>query len=439
MKTIKGTYDILPEESEKWQAVEDLIRQICWVYDYKEIRTPIFEATEVFKRENDSSDMVNKEMYTFDVGRNSLTLRPEGTAGIIRSFTQHKLYGSMEMPGKFYYVGPMFRHENPQKGRQRQFHQFGIENIGVKNPIIDVEVMALGYSFIKSLGLSSIKVLVNTLGDEVSRKNYQAALKDYIKPILPELCDDCRARYEKNPLRILDCKVDCDHPKIKDAITISDYLTEESKAYFAKVLEGLDALQIPYEVSQQLVRGLDYYTETVFEVISTQEESGSQSTIFGGGRYDNLVQYFGGPEMSGVGFAVGLERLLILAEIEGIDFGNSNDVDVYVMSFKEAEVAALVAAVECRAAGYKTELNVVDRSMKSQFKSVDRKNAKIVVIVGEDEAKNNQVAVKCIATQEQLKVDVTNLVQVIDNFFEKENHDDHHGECHNENCKCKGE
>lgn len=429
MKTVKGTYDILPVETKKWRVVEELIQQLCWVYDYNEVRTPIFEETEVFKRENDSSDMVNKEMYTFDIGRNSLTLRPEGTAGIIRSFVQHKLFGSMEMPGKFYYVGPMFRHENPQKGRQRQFHQFGIENIGVKSPIIDAEVIALGYSLMKAVGLSSIKVLVNTLGDDQSRKNYRDALKEYFKPYLGELCQDCQSRYEKNPLRILDCKVDHEHSAIQKCIELKDYLTSESKEYFEKVLGALDGLGIPYEINQRLVRGLDYYTDTVFEVVSTHEDAGSQSTIFGGGRYDGLVEYFGGPEMSGVGFGVGLERLIMMAEAEGIDLSGSDDIDVYVMTLGDVGSKALEAATMCRAAGYKTELNVVERSMKSQFKSVDRKNSKVVLIIGEDEARENKVTVKHISSQSQQTVDADEVVALVDSYLMSE-------ETH---CGCQGE
>ncbi len=430
MKTVKGTYDILPAEAQRWQVIEDMIRQLCWVYDYKEIRTPIFELTEVFKRENDSSDMVNKEMYTFQSGRESLTLRPEGTAGIIRSFVQNKMHGNADLPVKLYYVGAMFRHENPQKGRQRQFHQFGIENIGAKSPLVDAETIALGYSLIKAVGLSEIKVLVNTIGDEKSRSNYREALENYFKPCIHELCEDCQKRLDKNPLRILDCKVDQAHPKIKSAVEIKDYLTPESKEYFDKVLEALDALDIPYEVDPRLVRGLDYYTDTVFEVVSIHEEAGSQSTIFGGGRYDGLVEYFGGPSLSGIGFGVGMERLLLMAEAERVDFGLSDEIDVYVMSLGNVGTKPLEAATLCRAAGYKTEVNMVDRSMKSQFKSVDRKKAKVVIIVGEDEVKENKVAIKNIATQHQQVVELSNLIASIDQMFQVE--EEHH-------CLCKGE
>lgn len=429
-QTPRGTYDILPTESYKWHQIEELIRTFCMLYDYKEIRTPIFEDTAVFKRANDSSDMVNKEMYSFEMGSDSLTLRPEGTAGVARSFVQNKLFGCMEMPAKLYYMGEMFRHERPQKGRQRQFNQFGIENIGIKSPIADAETIALGYSLVKTVGLSSVKVLVNTLGDDASRVAYKEALKVYFEPFVDELCHDCKRRYEQNPLRLLDCKIDHDHPAMKNAPSLDDYLTPESKAYFKQVLEALDALDIPYEVDNTLVRGLDYYTHTVFEVVSTHEEAGSQATIFAGGRYDGLVQYFGGPEMSGVGFAIGLERLLIMAEAENVIFDEEPGLDVYVMSLGSVGNVPLQIATECRAAGYSTELNMIERSMKSQFKSVDRKHAKIVLIVGEDEIKNNEVTLKHIESQTQKTIKIVDVVEVLDHFLNEEH------EC---NCGCQHE
>ena len=296
-QTPRGTYDILPDEMNRWHHAEEVIRETTKRYRYREIRTPYFEETKVFKRENDSSDMVNKEMYTFAMHDDSYTLRPEGTAGVIRAFNQHKLYGSMEMPGRFYYLGAMFRHERPQKGRQRQFTQFGIENIGAKSPELDAETIALGYDIVKQMGISSIKVCINTLGDDASRSAYRTALKEYFKPHLEELCGDCHRRYEQNPLRILDCKVDRDKECMHTAPKLSDYLNEESKDYFNRVLACLDALEIPYEVDDHLVRGLDYYTHTVFEVVSTRPDSGAQATIFAGGRYDHFVEYYGGPEM----------------------------------------------------------------------------------------------------------------------------------------------
>ena len=417
-QTPRGTYDILPDEIYKWHDVEDKIRNIAEKYCYEEIRTPYFESTGVFARENDSSDMVNKEMYSFMSGDESYTLRPEGTAGVIRSFDQHKFYGSMELPAKFYYVGPMFRHERPQKGRQRQFNQFGVENIGVKSPQIDAECIALGYSIVKSFGIKSIKVLINTLGDDESRSNYRAALKEHFKDHLDDLCSDCKRRYEQNPLRILDCKVDKDNEYVKSAPVLQDYLNEESKQYFNEVLATLDILGIPYEIDNRLVRGLDYYTHTVFEVVSLHEDSGSQSTIFAGGRYDHLVEYFGGPNLSGMGFAIGLERLMMLIDAEGNDLNEDDGFDVYVMSLGNYQKEALDIATMLRAAGYKTDVNLQPRSMKAQFKSSDRKASKFVIIVGEDEVKNDQYVLKNQSTKEQISVSYEQIVNKLDELME---------------------
>ena len=415
-QTPRGTYDILPDEIYKWHDVEDKIRNIAEKYCYEEIRTPYFESTGVFARENDSSDMVNKEMYSFMSGDESYTLRPEGTAGVIRSFDQHKFYGSMELPAKFYYVGPMFRHERPQKGRQRQFTQFGVENIGVKSPEIDAETIALGINIIKSLGIQSYKVLINTLGDDASRSAYREALKTHFKDHLDELCGDCHRRYEQNPLRILDCKVDHDNPIVQSAPQLSDYLNDESKEYFQRVLNALDALGIPYEIDNRLVRGLDYYTHTVFEVVSTRKDSGAQATVFAGGRYDHLVEYFGGPELSGMGFAIGLERLLMLASEEGYEFTLPKELDAYVISLGNVGSTPLVIANKLRDKGYKCEVNMTARSLKAQFKSADRNKTKYIIILGEDELKEGVVNLKNTATREQVTVSIDDIEKQIESW-----------------------
>ncbi|MDY5252458.1 MAG: histidine--tRNA ligase [Erysipelotrichaceae bacterium] len=419
-QTMRGFYDILPEKSEAWLKMESLIRTMCTLYDYDEIRTPIVEDTKVFKRENDSSDMVNKEMYSFVMGKDNYTLRPEGTAGVIRSFVEHKFYGSMELPAKLYYIGPMFRHERPQKGRQRQFHQFGIENIGLMSPLADAECIALGYSILKAFGLKSIKVLINTLGDDESRANYRSALKEHFAASLDELCDDCKRRYEQNPLRILDCKVDHDKKSVQTAPKLLDYLNESSRAYFGQVLKMLETLGIPYEIDDKLVRGLDYYTHTVFEVVSLHEDSGSQSTIFGGGRYDHLVEYFGGPSLSGVGFAIGLERLMMLIEAEGQQLTEEKSLDVYVMSLGDCQAKALEIATILRSNGYKCEANLQARSMKSQFKSVDRKKAKYMIVAGEDEIAKDCYTIKDLATKQEYPTTLANMVEVLDGLIEGE-------------------
>ncbi len=418
-QTPRGTYDILPDEIAKWHDVEEVIRKQTELYRYREIRTPYFEDTSVFARENDSSDMVNKEMYTFNMGDGSFTLRPEGTAGVIRAFDQHKLYGSMEMPGRFYYMGAMFRHERPQKGRQRQFTQFGVENIGAKTPELDAETIALGYDIVKAMGISSVKVCINTLGDDESRAAYREALKTHFAPYLDELCPDCKRRYEQNPLRILDCKVDKDLECLKSAPRLTDYLNEESRSYFERVLKGLEALNIPYEIDDRLVRGLDYYTHTVFEVVSTRPDSGAQATIFAGGRYDHFVSYYGGPDLSGIGFAIGLERLINLATDEGHDFGTERGLDAYVIGLGDVSGYVLKTTQELRRAGYTAEGNLVPRGLKAQFKSADRKKAKFIVILGEDEVKNGTVNVKCSDDKVQKTVQLEELLTAIADWEEK--------------------
>ncbi len=411
-QTPRGTYDILPEEIGAWHDAEAAIRRITELYRYREIRTPYFEDTKVFKRENDSSDMVNKEMYTFAMGSESYTLRPEGTAGVIRAFDQHKLYGAMELPARFWYMGAMFRHERPQKGRQRQFTQFGVENIGAKSPELDAETIALGYDIVKAMDISSVKVLINTLGDDASRAAYREALKEHFAPHLEELCGDCKRRYEQNPLRILDCKVDHDKDCMKTAPKLSDYLNEESQAYFDQVLKCLDALGIPYEIDEHLVRGLDYYTHTVFEVVSTRPESGAQATVFAGGRYDHFVSYYGGPDLSGIGFAIGMERLIALAKEEGHVFREDPACQAYVIGLGAVGSTVLKTVQDLRRAGIVAEGNMVPRSLKAQFKSADRCGAKYTVIIGEDEVKNGTCNVK-LPDRTQVTVSLAELAACI--------------------------
>ena len=400
-QTPRGTYDILPEECVRWYEIESLLHKKSRLYRYQEIRTPFFEDTRVFARPQDSSDMVNKEMYSFSSGSDSYTLRPEGTAGVIRAFDQHKLYGRMELPARFYYLGPMFRHERPQKGRQRQFTQFGIENIGLKSPYIDAEVIAFGVEILREAGITNTKVCLNTLGDDASRKAYQEALRAYFSPHIDAFCADCHRRLKQNPLRIMDCKIDMDNPLLQSAPRLYDYLNEESKDYFKEVQEALHKLGIAYEIDERLVRGLDYYTHTVFEVKSTREDAGAQSTIFGGGRYDHLVSYFGGPQMSGIGFAIGLERLLMLMEQEGHDFAPQPECDVYVLSLGNTQAEALFLAEELRRAKLIAEVNLTPRSLKAQFKSAERSKADLLVILGEDEVKNGTAVLKMAGTKEQ--------------------------------------
>jgi len=427
-QTPRGTQDIFYEENKKWEFLEQLIKDFASVYHLKMIRTPVFEHTEVFKRGNDSSDVVNKEMYTFeDKGGRSLTLRPEGTAGLIRAYVEHKLFSDPEIVSKFYYMGPNFRYERPQKGRMRIHHQFGVEYIGAKNPLMDAEIIYLGVSFINQLGLVQSKVLINTLGDEASRIAYKNVLKDYFKDHVSELCPDCQRRYEQNPLRILDCKVDAHHPSLINVPLLQSVLTEDSKAYFKAVCDQLTNLGIEWEVSDRLVRGLDYYSETVFEVVSTSEKMGSQSTIFGGGRYDHLVENFNGPSRSGVGFGMGIERLLVACEAEEVEFDVSDDVDVYVLSLSGAQNQVQSIALWLRTQGFKVEYDLANRSKNSLFKAIERSKARVLVFVTQEGFVSSTVNVKQAGSTTSSEVIKEKLIEYIDHVL-SHHHDDHdHG------------
>lgn len=418
-QNVKGTNDLIKDDLKSFEYVKKIFRNFSLNYGFEEIETPVFEDVKVFKRENDTSDMVNKEMYLLG-DEKELALRPEGTASVIRAFVQHKLYTN-DLPYKLFYIEKMYRKERPQKGRLREFTQLGLEVFGEKNPLIDAEVLAFGYNFLKALGLSQIKILINTLGDKKSREKYSLALKEYFKQYEDKLSEDSKMRLVKNPLRILDTKLEHEKEIVKNAPNIFEFLSEESKEYFEKVLNYLNVLKIPYEVEQKLVRGLDYYTDTVFEVISTNKESGAQNALFAGGRYDNLVEYFGGPKLSGVGFAMGLERLLILMKAEDILHIKEDELDVYVIDLSCGDSYVLEVADKLRKDNLKTELNFYDRKIKSQFKTVERKNAKVVVIIGEDEIKNRSVNIKDIKKQVQKTVKFEDITKEIKEMLGEEN------------------
>lgn len=427
-QTIKGTYDILPDRYAEFAYVETLWQQFLSLYGYKMMRTPHLEHLGVYQKENDTSDMVTKEMFTFTInGHDYLCLRPEGTAGIIRAVIEHKLYNLYDLPLKIAYQGEMFRYERPQKGRQRQFTQLGVENIGAKSPLIDAEVIALGYFFLKTLGLKEIKVCLNSLGDQKSRLAYKAALQAYFTSYKDELCPDCQRRLAKNPLRILDCKVDRSKEFMHAAPQMSAYLTEEAKAYFAKVQSCLKRIAIPYELDERLVRGLDYYTDTVFEVISTHDNAGAQSTIFGGGRYDSLIAEMGGPELSGIGFAIGEERLVLLGEAEGIFGAKETNLDVYLINLDVENDYALEVATLLRNNGFMTEMNFYQRSLKAQFKSAERQQARFIAIVGEDERNKRTVTLKDQRNAKQESIAYDDLINYLDEILgEEENAADTH-------------
>ena len=417
-KAPRGTVDILPAQSGKWQELEQLLRTICANYNVKEMRTPIFEHTELFNRAvGDTTDVVSKEMYTFeDKKGRSMTLRPEGTAGIVRAYVENKLYGLPEKLQKIYYMGPMFRYERPQNGRQRQFHQFGVEMLGVESPYVDVECMLMAVTVVEALGLKNIQLHINSLGDQESRDAYREALQNHFQPVLNELCHDCQVRYEKNPLRILDCKVDKDHPMMKTAPQTIDYLSESAKAHFDKVCALLDDLEIDYIVDPNLVRGLDYYSHTVFEIISDDPKLGAGSTVGGGGRYNGLVEELGGPQTPGVGFAFGMERLMIAL---GDDHEDEEGLDVYIMPLgSEAKDLAMQIMTMLRANGFTCDMDQCDRGLKGQFKSADRFHAHFSMIIGDEEVQKEVVNMKCNHTKEQVEVPLENIVEFIENHYE---------------------
>lgn len=405
LNRVKGTYDVLPNESKKWQKLESVIKEVTHLYHFKEIRTPIMEYADVFHRENEQSDMVTKETYNFhDRSNRLLTLRPEGTAGVMRAYVENKLYADQGLQ-KLYYFGPNFRYERPQKGRYRQFFQFGIEAIGSNDPAIDAEVIMLSYDFIKKLGLKGVKVRINSLGDKASRQMYQNALKAHFEPHRETLCSDCQVRIDKNPLRILDCKVDQGHQAIIDAPTPIDYLNETSKLYFDQVINYLDAAHIEYELAPRLVRGLDYYSHTVFEIEANIEGFGAQNVLGGGGRYQDLIKELGGPDTAGIGVAFGMERLLMAIDIENPDFVKDESLDVYIIKFSDKlKNEAINMIHNLRVNELKTDMNYLNRSFKAQLKEALKYNSKYLIFLGEEEFEQGFVAIKDTKTETQENV-----------------------------------
>lgn len=420
----KGTKDILGLEAKKWQYIGRVVDEIMEKYNYAYIRTPIFESTELFHRGvGENTDIVSKETYDFiDRGERAMTLRPEGTAGVVRSYIENKMYGDASQPMKFYYNGPMYRYERPQAGRERELTQFGCELIGSDDPLTDAEVISLAVNIYHILGLKQITVHINSLGDKASRDNYRNALLDYFKPHLASLCDDCKTRYEKNPLRILDCKVDGDSELFKNAPKTIDYLNEESKNRFDKVLEYLDILEIRYEVDSNVVRGLDYYNHTVFEVEADIKEMGSGNVIGAGGRYNGLVEQLGGPSTPGIGFASGIDRLLLALEYEGVELPVKEDIDLYLLYVNEEEKKyAIYLTQELRLNGFKVETESLNRSLKAQFKQADRLNAKFTIVLNSEELNEDEVTIKNTKTKEEAKVQLDALIYYLDeNLIDEE-------------------
>ena len=409
---VKGTYDILPNEINKWQYLESKIDDITKKYHYEEIRTPVFEYSEVFHREGDFSDMVTKETYNFkDKGGRDITLRPEGTAGIVRSFVENKMYANNDLT-KLYYISNMYRYERPQKGRYREFRQFGLEAIGAKSPLLDAEVIKMASEFIESLGLKEVSVLINSIGDSKSREAYQKALVKYLTPYLDELSDDSKRRINNNPLRILDSKDLGDQKIVENAPKPVDYLSVESKNYLDSVLNYLNVFGVKYELTDKLVRGLDYYSEVVFEIKSNIKDFGAQNILGGGGRYDQLVSDLGGPETSAVGIAFGMERLLLALEAEELIPEDSKSLDAFIITFnKDGDEYAAKVLNLLRDASFLVDLDFEGRSFKSKLRKALNKNSKTLIIIGDEEIKTNSVSLKNTKTEVQTTVKIENLIE----------------------------
>lgn len=404
---IKGTQDFFGTEILKLRYIEKVASNIANNFGFNEIKTPIFENTEVFVRLGDESDIVTKEMYTFlDKGNRSITLRPEGTAAVVRSYLENKLYANNLPLTKLYYFGPMFRYERPQAGRYREFHQFGVEVFGKSTALLDCDVIISAYQILKKLKIDNFVLKINSIGDYESRKLYSDTLQSYFKEHLNDLCDDCKRRIEKNPLRILDCKVDNNNPILLNAPKIHDFLNQSSKQYFQEVLSILNQFNIPYEVDEKLVRGLDYYTDTVFEFIINSQDDLNGIAICGGGKYAELVKSFNGMDIPGIGYAMGVERLIAIMDIQNKWDGLiNNDLDVLIISLDyESKLKALEIAHLLRDHNFKTEIDYENITMKQQFKLADKLNPKFIMIIGEEERQNGVVSIKDSRTKTQESV-----------------------------------
>ena len=413
----KGPYDVYSKKGKEIIYIENLLQGLMEKYNYEYFRTPIFESSELFHRGvGVTTDIVTKETYDFkDRGDRLMTLRPEGTAGIVRSYVENKMYGNATQPVKAWYFGPMYRYERPQSGRFREFYQFGVEVFGSTDPATDAEVISIPVNLYKLLGLKGIKVNINSLGDKESRENYRNALIEHFKPYIDTLCDDCKERFLKNPLRILDCKVDAEKECIKNAPKTIDYLNESSKQHFDKVCKYLDSMNIEYIINPNVVRGLDYYTHTVFEVEANVEGFGSQNVLCGGGRYDSLVKTISDIDSPGVGFALGLERLLTALEFENINLVEDEHLDIYIIPLSENEKEISMSILNgLRLSGFSADIDYMNRNIKGNFKQADRLNAKFVIVIGDEEAKTNILTIKNNHTKEEYKVKLDDLIDFLD-------------------------
>ena len=410
-KAPRGTKDIIPAEAYKWNYLEEKFRDLCRLYGYEEIRTPVFEHTELFKRGvGDTTDIVQKEMYTFkDRGDRDLTLKPEGTAGVIRAFIENKMYAETQ-PTKLFYITPCFRYERPQSGRQRQFHQFGVEAIGSDTPSLDAEVISLAMQFLGEAGLKDLTVSINSVGCPVCREEYNRLLKDYLATKADVLCDLCNDRRDKNPMRVIDCKNETCQANIVDIPLMADHLCDNCKDHFEQLKSYLDEMDIKYVVDKKIVRGLDYYKRTAFEIISN--DLGAQSTVCGGGRYDGLVEQIGGPSgYSGIGFGLGAERLLLTLEANGVEIGNPNHTDIFVVTIGDkAKLKSFSILKDLRVNHISADKDHLDRSLKAQFKYSNKINAKYTIVIGDDELDKDEATLKNMETGDQKLIKISELV-----------------------------
>lgn len=403
----RGTEDILPDDSPLWRKIEQTAHEVCSNFGFKEIRTPVFEDTNLFQRGvGDTTDVVQKEMYTFeDKGGRSITLRPEGTASVARSFIENSLYANPQ-PTKLYYIISCYRYEKPQSGRLREFHQFGTECLGSPSPSADAEIIALALTFFDRLGIKDLKLNLNSIGCPNCKKAYNEKLKEYFKQYEDELCDTCRTRLEKNPMRIIDCKSEICSRIAKDAPKMIDFLCDECREHFDKTRAYLDATGIKYTIDPDIVRGLDYYTRTVFEI--TSDALGAQSTVCGGGRYNGLIEEIGGKPTEGIGFALGIERLVMIMKAQGIDLGITSATDIFVGSIGDsADICAQKLVYELRVAGVNAERDILGRSVKAQMKYANKTGARFSMILGEDEVNSAKADLKNMETGETTSVSLT--------------------------------
>lgn len=407
----KGTKDTLPEQVYRWHYVEKKFSETAAKYGFKEIRTPIFEHTELFKRGvGDTTDIVQKEMYTFeDYGHRSLTLKPEGTASAARAFIEHKTFAEVQ-PTKYYYITPCFRYEKPQSGRLRAFHQFGIEIFGTNDMLADAETICLGYDFLKEMGITGIKLKINSVGCPTCRAKHREALKKFLQPEYDKLCNTCKDRYERNPMRILDCKSEICQEIVKEAPNMIDFLCDDCQSAFDELTSNLEAMGLEYIIDPRIVRGLDYYTKTAFEFV--KETNGTQGTVCGGGRYDHLIEEIGGPSVPGVGFGLGIERLLMLMEEEGVEIPQPEKAKAFIAVMGDsAKAFGLKLLRNLRQNGISAEMDILARNIKGQFKYANRIGARYTVVIGDNELEAGVVSIKDMATSQQREVKIDQLLE----------------------------